>query len=67
MKEISRAAERIMHELLPNLANMLERPIRRDNELSEYYYGRQVLEQVEVEFRAAKRNQTVLKDRVQEL
>jgi hypothetical protein len=40
MKEISRAAERIMHELLPNLANMLERPIRRDNELSEYYYGR---------------------------
>ena len=40
MKETSRAAERILHELIPNIAQLLERPIRKDNELSEYYYGR---------------------------
>ena len=55
MKESSRAAERIMHELIPNLADLLDRPIRRDTELSEYYYGRQVLEQLEVEFKAARK------------
>lgn len=48
MKETNRAAERIIHELLPNLSQLLERPVIASNELSEYYYARSVLEQVEI-------------------
>ena len=51
MKETQRAAERIIQEQVPALGAMLDRPILQSHELSEYYYARQVLEQVEVEFR----------------
>ena len=51
MKETQRAAERIIQELVPNMSDMLDRPIIQSHELSEYYFARQVLEQVEVEFR----------------
>ena len=44
MKETNRAAERIIHELIPNMAQLLERPMIMNRELSEYYYARQVLE-----------------------
>lgn len=44
MKETNRAAERIIHEIVPNMAKLLERPMSQTRELSEYYYARQVLE-----------------------
>lgn len=44
MKETNRAAERIIHEIVPNLGQLLERPMIQSRELSEYYYARQVLE-----------------------
>ena len=40
MKETNRAAERIIHELVPNLSQLLDRPIHNSNELSEYYHAR---------------------------
>ena len=43
MKETNRAAERIIHEMVPNLAQLLDQPINVQ-ELSEYYYARTVLE-----------------------
>ena len=44
MKETQRSAERIIHELIPNISDMLDRPIIQSHELSEYYFARQVLE-----------------------
>ena len=44
MKETTRTAERIIHELVPNMAQLLERPMIMNRELSDYYYARQVLE-----------------------
>lgn len=67
MKETSRAAERILHEIIPNLASLLDRPVRRDNELSDYYYARQVLEMVEVELKTAKKTSQVLQERLSEI
>ena len=67
MKETSRAAERIVHEIIPNLATLLERPVKRDNELNDYYYGRQVLELVEVELKSAKKSTQMLQERINEM
>lgn len=67
MKETNRAAERIIHELLPNMSQLLERPVPQSHELSEYYYARQVLEQLEIEFRTLKKAQNILKERNNEL
>ena len=67
MKETQRSAERIIHELIPNISDMLDRPIIQSHELSEYYFARQVLEQVEKEFRQLKRNQGVSQERTGEL
>ena len=67
MKETNRAAERIIHELLPNLAGLLDRPVMQSNELSEYFYARQVLEQVEIEYRTLKKAHTILQERNNEL
>ena len=44
MKETNRAAERIIHEIIPNLVNLLDRPMSHNKELSEYYYARMILE-----------------------
>ncbi len=67
MKETNRAAERIIHELVPNLSKLLERPLIQSHELSEYYYARQVLEQVEIEYRTLKKSQNILQERNNEL
>lgn len=67
MKETNRAAERIIHELVPNLAQLLERPLLPNHELSEYYYARQVLEQLEIEFRSMKKAHLILQERNSEL
>ena len=40
MKETQRSAERIIQELIPNISDMLDRPIIQSHELSEYYYAR---------------------------
>ena len=40
MKETQRSAERIIKELIPNISDMLDRPIIQSHELSEYYYAR---------------------------
>lgn len=67
MKETNRAAERIIHELVPSMAQLLERPMLQNRELSEYYYARQVLEQLEIEFRTLKKSHQILQDRNDEL
>lgn len=67
MKETSRAAERIIHEIIPNLSAILDRPVQKDNELSDYYYGRQVLELVEVELKTSKKTAQMLQDRLAEI
>lgn len=67
MKETNRAAERIIHEMLPNLAQLLDRPMIQNRELSEYYFGRQVLEQLEIEFRTLKKSHNILQERNDEL
>ena len=67
MKETNRAAERIIHELVPNLSKLLERPMLQSHELSEYYYARQVLEQVEIEYRTLKKSHGILQERNNEL
>ena len=48
MKETNRAAERIIQEIVPNLSQLLERKQIQSGELSEYYYARSVLEQIEI-------------------
>ena len=60
MKETTRAAERIIHEIVPNLSNLLDRPVMQSHELSEYYYARQVLEQIEIEYRTIKKAHSIL-------
>ena len=55
MKETNRAAERIIHEIIPNLVNLLDRPMSHNKELSEYYYARMILEQFEIEYRTLKK------------
>ena len=55
MKELQKQAERVIRELVPALSALLHHPIQQNHELSEYYYARQVLEQVEVEFRNLKK------------
>mmetsp|Transcript_3877 Transcript_3877/g.5169 ORF Transcript_3877/g.5169 Transcript_3877/m.5169 type:complete len:183 (-) Transcript_3877:704-1252(-) len=67
MKETNRAAERIIHEFVPNLAHLLERPLTQSNELSEYYYARTVLEQIEIEYRSMKKAHMILQERNNEL
>jgi len=67
MKETNRAAERIIHEILPNLSQLLERPMMQSHELSEYYYARQVLEQVEIEYRTLKKAYSIMEERNSEL
>lgn len=67
MKETNRAAERIIHELLPSLSNLLDRPVIQSNELSEYYYARSVLEQLEIEYRTLKKSHNILQERNNEL
>lgn len=67
MKETNRAAERIIHELVPNLSQLLDRPIHHSNELSEYYSARQVLEQIEIEYRTLKKAHAILQERNNEL
>jgi len=67
MKETNRAAERIIHELLPNLSQLLDRPVVAGNELSEYYYARSVLEQLEIQFRTLKKAHSILQERNNEL
>jgi len=67
MKETNRAAERIIHELVPGLAQLLERPLLPNHELSEYYYARQVLEQLEIEHRSLKKANQILQERNNEL
>lgn len=67
MKETQRAAERIIHEIVPNLSQLLERPVLTNHELSEYYYARQVLEQVEIEFRTLKKSHQILQERNNEI
>lgn len=67
MKETNRAAERIIHELVPNLNQLLDRPVHQNHELSEYYFARQVLEQAEIEYRTLKKAHTILQERNNEL
>ena len=67
MKETNRAAERIIHEIIPQLGQLLERPMPQNRELSEYFHARQVLEQVEIEWRTLKKQQITLQDRNTEL
>ena len=67
MKETNRAAERIIHELVPNLATLLDRKQIQSNELSEYYYARSVLEQVEIEYRTLKKAHLIMQERNNEL
>ena len=67
MKETNRAAERIIHEIIPQLGQLLERPMAQNRELSEYFHARQVLEQVEIEWRTLKKSQITLQDRNTEL
>ena len=67
MKETQRAAERIMHEIVPNLSNLLDRPLIHSQELSEYYFARQVLEQIEIEHRTLKKAHSILQERNNEL
>ena len=63
MKETNRSAERIVHELVPSLAQHLDRPIIQSQELNEYYYARQVLEQVSIEFGTLKKAHSLLIER----
>ena len=44
MKENTKVSERIIHEIVPGLSRLLERPVMQNQELSEYYYARHVLE-----------------------
>ena len=67
MKETNRAAERIIHELVPNLSTLLDRQQIQSGELSEYYYARSVLEQVEIEYRTLKKAHLILQERNNEL
>ena len=67
MKETNRAAERMIHELVPNISQLLDRPVMLNQELSEYYYARQVLEQVEIEYRTLKKAHAILTERNNEL
>ena len=39
----------------------------QSHELSEYYYARQVLEQVEIEYRTLKKSHSILQERNNEL
>ena len=66
MKETNRAAERIIHEMVPNLAQLLDQPINVQ-ELSEYYYARTVLEQIEVGYRSLKSSNMILQEHNKEL
>jgi len=67
MKETNRAAERIIHEFVPNLAQLLDHPMIQGQELSEYYYARTVLEQIEIEYRSLKKAHLILQERNNEL
>ena len=66
MKEMTRCAERINHELIPNLVQLLERPIV-NQQLNEFLYARQVLEQLALEYRTLKKSQVILQERNNEL
>ena len=44
MKENVKIAERIIHEIIPSLSQLLERPLMQNQELSDYYFAKHVLE-----------------------
>ena len=67
MKENTKVSERIVHEIIPGLSKLLERPVMQNHELSEYYYARHVLEQIEIELRTLKKSHGILQERNNEL
>ena len=67
MKENTKVSERIIHEIVPGLSRLLERPVMQNQELSEYYYARHVLEQIEIELRTLKKSHGILQERNNEL
>ena len=60
MKETVKAAERIIHEIVPGLAQILDRPIQQTPELNDYYYARHVLEKIDIEHRNLKKSHAIL-------
>ena len=67
MKENTKVSERIIHEIVPGLSRLLERPVVQNQELSEYYFARHVLEQIEIELRTLKKSHGILQERNNEL
>ena len=67
MKDVTRQAERIFHECIPRISELLDRQIIQEEELSDYIYARQVLEMIEIEHRALKKAHSVLLERNCEL
>ena len=67
MKETVKAAERIIHEIVPGLAQILDRPVTQNQELNEYYFARHVLEQIDIEHRTLKKSHSILQERNNEL
>ena len=45
----------------------MDRPLIQSNELSEYYYARTVLEQIEIEYRNVKKAHMIMQERNNEL
>ena len=58
-------ADRILDFVVPRLADLIEETIKKREDAEEYGY--QVIEQVEHEFRIAKKSNNLLKERVNEL
>lgn len=67
MKEATRQADRLFHENVPRMADLLDRGLAQDENVSDYIYARQVLEMVEIEYRGLKKAHAVLMDRNAEL
>lgn len=67
MKETLRTAEQILTESIPRLGELLERPIHRHADDSNFSFGKQVLEMVELEFRSLRKGHAVLSERANEL
>lgn len=67
MKDMARQAERLIRESVPRVGELLDRQPAHEDHLSDYIYARQVLEQIEVEFRGLKKDRAVLNERNGEL
>jgi len=67
MKEVTRQADRLFRENVPRIAELLDRELEQDGQMSDYIYARQVLEMVEIEYRGLKKAHAVLMDRNGEL